>query len=330
MRQAAFTPIGAAPTVLVGAGWERFSQSNLKFWMLGFNFLGLVAHAIGVGLTLGLGRQDIRLRAFRTVPVNNGNDTHPVLSRGVELDMAFYPTWIVAVFFMLSMAFHLFVVIWLLLHLVFPQNKYFSLYMRCLYLNIALWRWAEYFFSASLMVMLTCVLLGIRDIHSIVMITGLMAITIVFGWLTEVHSMNHIVDVQDKPYKIGKWQLERRWKSGSWITRMQPHLLGYLPYALLWAIIFDQYRANMEVVSDSLPDFVNIAVIGSFSLFTIFGLTQLILQLFPYGPSVYWLGEMTYVVLSFAAKAQLGFIVLFQALVEGGLYDNVLVLTRDA
>ena len=142
--------------------------------------------------------------------------------------------------------------------------------------------------------------------------------------------MDHIESTRDKPYKLCQWKLERRWKPGSLGTRFQHHMLGYLPYALLWAIIFDQYRTNMEIVGAALPDFVNIAVIGSFSLFTMFGLVQLVLQLFSYGPSLYWLGEMTYVILSFAAKAQLGFIVLFQALVEGGLYDEVLGMTRDA
>ena len=37
-----------------------------------------------------------------------------------------------------------------------------------------------------------------------------------------------------------------------------------------------------------------------------------------------WMGEATYVILSFAAKANLGFLVLYMALVEGGLYDSVL------
>ena len=80
----------------------------------------------------------------------------------------------------------------------------------------------------------------------------------------------------------------------------------------------------MEVVSEAVPEFVNTATIGSFVLFTFFGLVQLFNQLFPYGPSLYWLGECTYVVLSFAAKANLGFIVLYQALVPGGPYDNAL------
>ena len=56
---------------------------------------------------------------------------------------------------------------------------------------------------------------------------------------------------------------------------------------------------------------------GSFALFTFFGITQLLHQALPYGPSLYWLGEVIYVILSFAAKAQLGFVVLYQALVEG-------------
>ena len=180
------------------------------------------------------------------------------------------------------------------------------------------------------MVMISCILLGIRDIHTIMMITGLMGITIVFGWLTEIHGMDYIDDLPEGEfYRFCGWQLERRWTPGSWRTRMQVHVLGYLPYALLWAVMFDQYRSNMEEVADSLPDFVNYAVVGSFGLFTLFGLTQLLLQL-PYGPSLYWLGEASYVVLSFVAKAQLGFIILFQALVEDGLYDNVLMLRANA
>ena len=73
-----------------------------------------------------------------------------------------------------------------------------------------------------------------------------------------------------------------------------------------------------------VPDFVNVTVIGSFALFTLFGITQLLHQVLPYGPSLYWLGEIIYVVLSFTAKAELGLIVLFQALVDDGDYDNVL------
>ena len=132
--------MGGTPTILVGsARWKRFSESNLKYWLLAFNLLGVIAHGVGVGLTLGLGRHDIRLRSFRTVPINSGNETHPELSRGVERDMAFYPTWIVAVFFLLSLSFHVVISLLLILHIAYPLSQSYSVYMRCLYWNIAPW-----------------------------------------------------------------------------------------------------------------------------------------------------------------------------------------------
>lgn len=174
------------------------------------------------------------------------------------------------------------------------------------------------------MLLLMCLLLGLRELHVVYLVTGLMGITITFGWITELHSTNLIERDDNNPYEFCGYALTRRWLRGSWKTRLQIHLLGYLPYALLWGIVFDRFRINMDVVSEAVPDFVNVATIGSFSLFTLFGLVQLVNQLFPYGPSLYWMGECTYVVLSFAAKANLGFIVLYQALVSGGVYDNAI------
>lgn len=331
--KATFVPIGgSAAVVAVGAGIERFRRSNLSWWMLGFNGFGVVAHALGVSLTLGLGRQDIRMRTFRTLPVNSGNATHPVLSRTIGPDMAFYPTFLLAAFFLLSLSFHLLITLNLVLSLVYKEAAVFQWYMNSLYRNVAIHRWIEYFFSSSLMIVLIGLLLGIRDIHVLMLITGLMAVTIVFGWITELHSMDYIETVkaeERRQFWFG-WELERRWVPASRITRIQIHVLGYLPYGLLWAIIFDQFRANMEEIAGALPGFVNIAVIGSMALFTLFGFVQIALQIYPFGPSLYWLGEATYVVLSFVAKAELGFIVLFQALVEGGIYDTTLSLTRNA
>tara|TARA_B100000575_G_scaffold289255_2_gene290727 strand:+ start:262 stop:1251 length:990 start_codon:yes stop_codon:yes gene_type:complete len=329
MRRRDFAPVGGNPGKLTKAvGYAEFSQSTLKCWLLFFNLVGAIAHGMGVALTLGLGRRDIRLRSYRVVPLKVGNDT---LDAVLEKDVAFYPTWMITIFFSLSLTFHAVISVLLILYSAVPQNKYFALYMKCIYENIAPWRWLEYSVSASMMVLLSCVLLGLRNIHVLITITGLMTITIVFGWVTELHSAYLIEDVSESDVlKFCGWQLERRWKPGSWKTRFQIHALGYLPYGLLWTIVFDQFRVNMELVGDSIPDFVNIAVIGSFALFTLFGLVQLLLQLLPFGPSVYWIGEATYIVLSFAAKAQLGFIVLFQALVEDGMYDSALLLNRDA
>lgn len=173
------------------------------------------------------------------------------------------------------------------------------------------------------MLIITCLLLGLRELHVVVLVTGLMGVTILFGWLTELHSSS-LIESHAPPYQFCGWTLTRRWVVGSWKTRMQMHLLGYVPYALLWYVVFDQFRVNMEVVREAVPDFVNTATISSFAIFTLFGLVQFANQLFPYGPSVYWMGEATYVILSFAAKANLGFLVVFQALAEGSPYDQAL------
>ena len=74
---------------------------------------------------------------------------------------------------------------------------------------------------------------------------------------------------------------------------------------------------NNATVGEFLPSYINSAVLGSFALFTAFGLTQLALQTLTFGPSLYWVGELAYVVLSAVAKANLGFTVLREVLVEG-------------
>lgn len=303
--------------------WQQYSNSTLPQWMLLFNTLGALAHLSGVIVALTLARREFRLSTWMVQPVNNGNVTHPQMDATLVFVGWIYPTTIIICFFGLSLIFHTVISGFLSVHLIAGPTEWTNWYMRGLYSCTAWWRWLEYFGSASLMLLLTCLLLGLRMVHVIWMVTGLMAITILFGWMTELHSSN-LIEGGAPPYQFMGWTLTRRWLPGSWKTRLQIHLLGYVPYALLWGIVFDQFRVNMEVIADTLPPFVNVGTIGSFTLFTLFGLVQLANQVFPYGPSLYWLGEATYVVLSFAAKANLGFIVIFQALVEGSVYDRAL------
>ena len=305
-------------------GWFEFANSNLVYWLLVFNVLGAIAHGVGLVLTFTQGRANLTLQVFETVPVNKNNATHPDLTSALNEVYRLHPTTIIGCFFGLSLVFHVAISLLLLAQLAMPSSWVTTWYMRSLYSCRGPLRWLEYFFSSSIMLLLTCLLLGLRELHVIYMVTGLMAITITFGWLTELHSSTLIERDTERPFYFCGYLLTRRWVRGSLSTRMQMHLLGYLPYALLWGIVFDRFRINMEVVSEAVPEFVNIATIGSFVLFTLFGMVQLFNQLFPYGPSLYWLGECTYVVLSFTAKSNLGFIVLFQALVPGGPYDNAL------
>ena len=173
-------------------------------------------------------------------------------------------------------------------------------------LTVALYaqRWSEYVASASLMLLLTCAVLGIRETHTIICIVALMATTQVFGWLTELHS-SHFIDEGAKPYTFLGYQLTRRWRVGTWRHRLQFHFFGYIPYVAAWFVVFNQFSINMQALSSSVPSFVQTATTSSFVVFTVFGLVQLAHQVLPYGPSLYWAGEFTYVVLSFVAKANL-------------------------
>ena len=115
-----------------------------------------------------------------------------------------------------------------------------------------------------------------------------------------------------------------RWKRGSWLVRLQVHLLGYVPYALVWVLVFRGYDNAKTAFGPWLPPVSHQMVIGTFVVFTVFGLVQLVLQALPFGPSLYAWGELVYIVLSFAAKANLGILAISQALVKGAKYDALL------
>ena len=175
------------------------------------------------------------------------------------------------------------------------------------------------------MLLIACMVLGARETHVVWGVVGSMGVCIAFGWMTELHSSYLIVRYRtNKGYSLCNHTLTRRWLPGSWRTRLQLHLLGYLPYAIAWGIIYDSYLHNVQQVREMVPSFVDYAVHSSFAAFTLFGFVQLFNQAFAWGPSVYYLCEATYVVLSFAAKANLGFVTLYQALAKGALFDQIL------
>lgn len=329
MKKYAPAPVGNDPFVTqLNNQYEAFRASKLPLVMLVLNLCGATAHGIGVILTRTQARLDFELRIWQELLINSGNTSQP--SWSFEKDFTHInPSTVITAFFGLSLAFHLGISFFLVLQRYQPDAWYTDWYMRGLYDNVAWWRWLEYFFSAPLMLLLSAPLMGIREIYAIWAVVGSLAVTMVFGWITEIHAMHFIDELStEKSYAFGSWNLTRRWRHGSWKTRLQIHVLGYLPYGLCWAIVFDRFRRNMQALTGVVPDFVNGMVIGSFALFTLFGITQLLHQTLPFGPSVYWLGEIIYVVLSFVAKAQLGFVVLYQALVEEALFDNQLRLGR--
>tara|TARA_X000001036_G_scaffold87277_1_gene79353 strand:+ start:143 stop:1270 length:1128 start_codon:yes stop_codon:yes gene_type:complete len=205
-------------------------------------------------------------------------------------------------------------------------------YLQCLADCRAPWRWLEYAFSASLLISLAVRLLGTGHVELLWTLTQLMATTIFFGYLTEVYSVQFIATAATpRPFFGTSWILTRAWKPDTVVTRMQIHILGYVPYISCWAILLNQYETTRARLQDDFPEFLPQAIWGSFVAFTLFGLVQLFSQLscgaLRYGPSLYWLGELTYILLSFAAKANMGFVVLAEVLLSDR-FDALLYLKR--
>ena len=178
------------------------------------------------------------------------------------------------------------------------------------------------------MITLLSRLLGTANVELVWTLTQLCATTMFFGYVTELWSAQYIVQAPPAPDedRVGtrffgsQWQLTRVWRPHTLLERMQFHLLGYIPYVTTWAVLIVQYERNRADLAEDFPDFLPAAVYGTFAAFSAFGLVQLANQLdcgwLKYGPSVYWLSEATYIVLSFVAKANLGFVVIFSALDE--------------
>ncbi len=327
-------------------GWEwldpheEYGPNETVSWRLfpqvwGFaNLVGVMAHGFGIVWTATRARMDLTMQVADVSPqvcnpgAANLADVQGVvrvfgLSSAHDISLP----GVVIAFFALSFTFHFIAMAALLSHAYTnwgKENRAYRLYQSGLYHNLAFWRWLEYFFSASIMLIILGSTMGVREIRSIQASVGTMATVILFGWMTDLNAYHYILD---KPYPIdalGIKEFTRQWKPGSRLVRWQVHLFGYIPYVLCWVLTLRGYDNAVQAFDEFLPDFVNTIVFGTITVFTLFGVVQAVLQILPYGPSLYAWGELVYIVLSFAAKAELGIIVVEQALVEGAIYDGLL------
>jgi hypothetical protein len=152
-----------------------------------------------------------------------------------------------------------------------------STYERDLRRGINRFRWVEYSFSASLMVVLICLYSGITGIAALIAIVGANVAMILFGWLQEL--MN---------------------PPGRTSTTMLAFWFGTLVGLAPWVAL----SVNL-VGADELPGFVIGIFVSLFVFFMSFGLNQW-LQYRRLGRwRDYAFGEKAYLVLSLAAKSAL-------------------------
>lgn len=150
-------------------------------------------------------------------------------------------------------------------------------YERDLGRGINRFRWVEYSFSATIMVVLIALYAGIVDISALIAIIGANVAMILFGWLQE--SAN---------------------PPGSTTRTMTPFWFGCIAGATPWVAIGYHLIAAEEV-----PGFVVGIFVSLFVFFNTFALNQW-LQYRQVGPwRSYAFGEKAYLVLSLVAKSAL-------------------------
>ena len=292
---------------------------------LGLHFAGAIAHGTAFGLTAALGRVNADMPIYKLKPIEQNTTSADRFTRVSTEAGSILPTQIVMLFYSVSIAFHTLLFSVLAISLMFEGVA--DWYLDGLLTCTCFTRWLEYFFSASIMMVLCVRLLGQAELYALVAAVALMAVTQVFGFVTELFSSLYVqtLDETDEGvFKICGYDLRRRWKSGTRFNRLLIHFAGYFPYSVSWFFVFDAYAENMRVIGSEVPAYTHAMVFASFAIFSFFGFVQLANQLADFGPSWYWLCEVAYIVLSFVAKAELGLLVLFQVLIPDAKYDTFL------
>ena len=253
------------------------------------NAVAFLLHASLVTVTILVSNMDLHVAVYSPRFVVYGSEDSWGLSpSGNEEVGRLYVAYLVVAFFALSAVFHLGnALLW--------GRWYAAGIRRC----ICPTRWVEYAFSASVMQILISYLAGFVFLTDIVFIFALSSLLMSFGYLQE--RLN-------RPALVGDaWQ-------HPFPQRAVPHLLGWVPFLVLWFSYFYRFYRLPKVTPDGaeMPVFVYAIVWSQLFLSLPFALVQLYQVASP--PSRYARGEFAFILLSFASKATLGIILLVNVL----------------
>jgi hypothetical protein len=155
----------------------------------------------------------------------------------------------------------------------------FDRYRRDLARGVNYARWVEYAFSSSLMIVVISMLVGIYDIAALIMVFGLNASMILFGWMMERHN-------QDTART-------------DWTAFVFGSIAGALPWVAIGIYLFSPGEPS------NAPGFVY-AIFGSIFLFFNVFAVNMVLQYLKVGRwRDYLYGERFYIALSLVAKSLL-------------------------
>jgi hypothetical protein len=147
------------------------------------------------------------------------------------------------------------------------------------------YRWYEYAFSSSIMIVLISTFVGVWDFWSLVMIFTLNAMMIMFGYFMEL--------VNQKTEK----------------TSWSAFIVGCISGGVPWVVLFAYFIAAVMSTGAEPPAFVYSILFVYFAVFNVFAL-NMILQYKGVGRwKDYLYGERVYIILSFVAKTALAWLV---------------------
>lgn len=167
-----------------------------------------------------------------------------------------------------------------LFHFVVASKHFLSRYENGLKKNINIFRWIEYSFSSSLMIVLIAQITGISNYGALIGIVGVNASMILFGWL------------QERYVKPG---------TGDWL----PFIFGCIAGIIPWIIVLISVLSPNSPSTATPPAFVYGIIISIFVLFNTFAYVQFKQYQANGKWKNYLRGEKAYIILSFVSKAAL-------------------------
>lgn len=244
-------------TTPVATGVTQERLAGLRTWNLGLTLLHLVQAVIVVVLA-----GDFAISVTSTFPEGPPGAAVPAPDALFDVPIG----WAVAIFLGLAAFDHL-----------ITATVFRGTYERDLRRGINRFRWVEYSFSATLMVILISFYTGITGINAVVAIAGANVAMILFGWIQELMNPPGRTETTMLPFWFGT-------------------LVGLAPWIAIAINIFG---------SETVPGFVYGIFFAQFVFFMSFGLNQW-LQYRGIGRwADYAYGEKAYLVLSLVAKSVL-------------------------
>lgn len=240
-------------------------------------------------VVLGVGKVDLTVRVYKTTVDFVDHE----LSSGVGFELIPYYkrsgalplTVLVAAFFLLSSSFHFGnAVLW---------NRFYLDELRACRSPT---RYTEYFLSAPLMMVVVAYSLGIRDRASLLMIAVLIAITMPFGYWTELLG---------RPRSLDEWTAPLAY-------RLFPFALGHVPQIAAWFVVAWQFYDGTFESEDVTPWWVHLILWAELLLFFSFGAACALSQVA--APRFFYRGELLFQTLSLVSKGLLGIVLLANVL----------------